>query len=402
MTATTKGFDIMPAVRLFFVGFLATFVLTGLAMVAPERFFPEASATGGGLRLIRDRYEIAIYYDRSEWVASGALPYTAASHQEYPPLGALYIALPRFFTDDILVFEAISLARSAVCFGLLFAVTGTLLRRFGRPRSLLLFFFMPAFLYFSLWRYDTFPALFVSLAVLAVDAEFYGAAIVALWAGIAAKIYPVFFFLPLFQRLERHGGEKKVRASVAKGLIVVLTLSAAFLLAAKALGLSPVAMVLGTHAHRPFEVGSVRELLLRWLWKLGMHPEVAKGLIGVSFGLLQFGAFLPLVNRAKVRDSRTFVRACLYLLIPFTAFGWFFSQQWIIWIAPLLILVAAPKELLMLAVLDILLFLQFPVLYDVDFRAPAFDAVTIARTFVLCWLWWANAKALSRGSREAK
>ncbi|HTM68319.1 MAG TPA: hypothetical protein VL426_03400 [Candidatus Binatia bacterium] len=396
MTAAPKGDTFMEASRLFFVGFLATFVLTGLVLAAPERFFPAASADGQGLRLVRDRYEIAVYYERSDWVASGALPYSAASHQEYPPLGALYIAFPRYFTDDLLAFEAISLARSAVCFGLLFAVTGLLLRKFGRPRRLLLFFFLPAFLYFSLWRYDTFPALFASLAVLAVDAGSFGAAIVALWAGVAAKIYPGFFLLPLFLRLEGVIRQPKVRASVAKGLVAVLTVSAAFLLAARVLGLSPVSMVLGTHASRPFEVGSVRELLLRWLWGLGMHPEIARGLIAVSFGLLQFGAFLPLINRVKVKDSRSFVRACLYLLIPFIAFGWFFSQQWIIWIAPLLILVAGPGELVMLGVLDLLLFLQFPVLYDIDFRAPAFDAVTVARTFVLCWLWWANARALSR------
>src|SRR5688572_3728822 len=320
MTNAAKGDAVMEALRLFFVGFLATFVLTGIAMAVPERLLKDASVTGEGLRIVRDRYEIAIYYDRSDWVASGELPYSAASRQEYPPLGALYIALPRFFSDDFAAFEAVSLARSAVFFGLLFAATGVLLRRFGRPRKLLLFYFMPAFLYFSLWRYDTFPALFVTLAVLAVDAELYGAAIVALWAGIAAKVYPVFFLLPLGMRLGRDLGSMKVRASVAKGLVIVLAVSAAFLLAAKALGLSPLAMVLGTHAARPFEIGSVRELVLRWLWALGMHPEVAKGLIAVSFGLLQFGAFLPLVNFVKVRDSRSFVRACLYLLIPFTAF----------------------------------------------------------------------------------
>ena len=379
------------AARWFLAGFAVCAVAALAAFASPERFAKGTGLSEPGVRVVRDRYEIAIYYDRSDWIASGALPYTEASYQEYPPLGAFYIAFPRFFGDDILVFEAISLARSVLCFALLFAVTAVLLRRFRKSRKRLLFFFLPAFLYFSLWRYDAFPALFASLAVLAVTSELYGAAVVALAAGAAAKIYPAFFLLPLGMRLER-GGDARSRASMAKGLIIVATFGAGFLLAAKALGMSPLG-IFASHVRRAAEIGSVRELVLRWAAAAGLVGEVPNGLVKLVFGLLQFGAALPLLMRARVDGPKGYVRASLYILLPFIAFGWFFSQQWIIWLAPLALLVADRTELYLLAILDLLLYLQFPLLYDAG-RGPSFDAVTVARTFVLCWLWAHNARKL--------
>lgn len=384
------------AARWLIIGFVVALAAAALAFFAPERFLKDSPASKAGIRFVRDRYEIGYYYAHSEWIAKGALPYTSeASLQAYPPLGAIFLALPRLFTDDILVYEAYSLVRSVTSFALLFAVTAVLLRRFGRSRKLLLFFFLPAFLYFSLWRYDTFPALFASLAVLAVVSESYGGAVVALAAGIAAKIYPVFFLLPLGMRLESDRSAK-ARGSAVKGLIVVAAVGAACLLAAKALGMEPFDMILGTHVRRPAEAGSIRELVIRFAETYGARTGSARWPVTVVFGLLQLGAALPLYWRHKVAGPKGYVRACLYVLIPFATFGWFFSQQWIIWIAPLALLVADREELALLAFLDVFLYLQFPVLYDMDYRSPAFDAATVGRTFVLCWLWALNAAKLRR------
>ncbi|MEY4744243.1 MAG: hypothetical protein RL272_188 [Candidatus Parcubacteria bacterium] len=382
------------AARYFAAGFLAALVVGILAFLSPDRFFKGSTLAPRGVRLVHDRYEIALFYDRGDWIATGDLPYSEASLQEYPPLGALYIAAPRFFTDDKVVFEAFSLARSAVCFGLLFALTAVLLGRFGRSRLRLLFFFLPAFLYFSLWRFDTFPALLSSLAVLAVASGRYGGAVIALWAGIAAKVYPVFFVIPFGLQLER-SNEPKAYASAVRGGLLVFALSAAFLLAARVLGTSPLAAILSLHSNRGTELGSIRELALRGLAVAGAGRQAARAIIGIVFMLLQFGAALPLLWRVKVEGKEGFVRASLYLLIPFITFGWFFSQQWIIWLAPLALLVAGAAEMTLLVLLDLLLFLQFPVLYDADLHGAAFDVVTFLRTVVLVALWVMNARALS-------
>lgn len=387
------------AARFFVVGFAIALVAGTLAFIAPKRMFVGSRLAPEGIRLVRDRYEISIFYDRSDWIEYGDLPYTEASKQEYPPLGALFIEAPRFFTDDKAVFEAFSLARSAVCFGLLFALTAVLLGKFGRSRLRLLAFFLPAFLYFALWRYDTFPALLASLAVLAVASERYGGAAFALWAGIAAKVYPVLFVVPLGLRLEEASDKKKAHAALVVWTLAAFVLTAAFLLAARVLGMSPFAVIYGIHANRDTEAGSIRELVLRGMAAAGAAPYAARALVSFFFGLLQFGAVLPLLSRARVAGREAYVRACLYLLIPFVAFGWFFSQQWIIWIAPLALLVAGAAELRLLIALDLLLFLQFPVLYDADLHGAAFDVVTALRSAVLVLLWWLNARALRRLSK---
>ncbi len=393
------------AARFFAVGFLVALLAGALTFLAPERLFRGSRLVPQGIRLIRDRYEVMIFYDRSGWIADGDLPYTAASTQEYPPLGALYIAAPRFFTDDKMTFEVYSLARSTICFGLLFALTAVLLGRFGKSRLRLLAFFLPAFLYFSLWRFDTFPALLVSLAVLAVASERYGAALFAIFAGVAAKVYPVLFVVPFGLRLEEAKDKRAAHVATVRASVIAFVLAAGFLLAARVLGMSPLAIIYGIHANRGTELGSVREIVLRGITAMGAAPYAARAAVSFAFGLLQFGAVLPLLSRARVGGKEAYVRACLYLLIPFVAFGWFFSQQWIIWIAPLALLVAGTKELWLLVLLDLLLFLQFPLLYDADLHGAAFDAVTVLRTAVLAALWWLNAKNLAglaaRGERNA-
>jgi hypothetical protein len=52
--------------------------------------------------------------------------------------------------------------------------------------------------------------------------------------------------------------------------------------------------------------------------------------------------------------------------------------------------------MLLLAALDVLLFLQFPVMFDADRTGLAFDLATVARTAILVALWVMNARALAR------
>lgn len=390
------------AARFFAVGFLAALAVGALTFLGPERLFKGSDLAPRGVRLVRDSYEIMIFYDRSDWIGKHALPYTAVSKQEYPPLGALFIAAPRFFTDDKAAFEVFSLARSTVCFGLLFALTAVLLGRFGKSRLRLLAFFLPAFLYFSLWRFDTFPAIFASLAVLAIASERYGGTLFALFAGVAAKVYPALFIVPFGLRLREAADRKRAWRAAAVAALAAFVLSAAFLLAARVLGMSPWSVIYGIHANRGTELGSIREIFLRGLVSAGTDPFPARAGVTLLFGLLQFGAVLPLMFYGRVGGKEAYVRACLYLLIPFVAFGWFFSQQWIIWIAPLALLVAGAAEMRLLILLDLLLFLQFPLLYDADLHGAAFDAVTVLRTAVLAWLWWLNAKALNDHSRKRR
>lgn len=397
MPSRLDAADLRHLFRATVFGVLVGFAIALLALVSPDRMFVGSTWAPDGVRLFHDSYEISIFRLRSQWVADRAIPYDAAHWQEYPPLGALFIALPRLYSEDVATFEAASLVRSAFTFGILFGLTSLLLRRFGLPRRRLALLFMPAFLYFSFWRYDALPAIFTSLAVLAVATGRFGGALWSLWAGALAKIYPAFFLLPFVMRLGNERGDG-VRRAMLRAVIGVAAVTAALLALAHFSGINPVKMMFGVHTRRDVEIGSIRELVLRAAEITPRDP--ARKLADVAFILLQFGAFIPLLIRGRVRDARAFVRASVYVLIPFMTFGWFFSQQWIVWLLPLLMLVAAPVELALLAVLDVVLFLQFPVAYDANRHGAAFDALTAVRTAVLLALWTLNARAMTSIKRR--
>lgn len=378
--------------------FLALVLILG---PAPKRLFHDVTIKGEGMRLLRDDYEMQIFYRRSEWVESGAVPYSKAQFEEYPPLGMLFLAAPRLLGGDQLAYTATLQGALAVLFGLLVAVTGSLLRRLGRPRRLLALFLLPAFLYFSLWRFDLFPALLVAAALLAVTRERYGLALLALWASVMAKIYPVLFIVPFTLYLLPRLSSKAVRRRLLIAALVAAGLTAAVIVVAYLKDVRPITSVLKLHLSRPFEAGSLRELFDRWLWALPLTAQESRLLIAIPCFILQFVAVPLLIVRASVRDIPALVRACVFVLVPFMAFGSFFSQQWIIWLAPLVVLVGRRAELALLAALDLLLFLQFPVLYDIDPHSWHYDIVTVARTVLLAALWALNARALKAPRRPA-
>src|SRR5688572_32477556 len=130
MSSRLDAADVRHLFRATVFGVLVGFAIALLALVSPDRMFVGSTWAPDGVRLFHDRYEISIFRLRSQWVADRAIPYDDAHWQEYPPLGALFIALPRLYSEDVATFEAASLVRSAFTFGILFGLTSLLLRRF--------------------------------------------------------------------------------------------------------------------------------------------------------------------------------------------------------------------------------------------------------------------------------
>ncbi len=398
--AATQGPAFPKSIVVFAAAALFLFTVVFLLQFAPRTLFPGEGWKGKGLRLLRDDYEISLYGDRSEWVARHGVPYSEDFPQEYPPLGMLAITWPRFLTNAFPTFEGYLQVQFAVFYGLLAACTAALLARFGRRRLLLAFFLLPAFLYFSLWRFDALPAFLASAALLAVAGGWYGAAVLALWAAILAKLYPVFFAVPLAMYLWPRRREPALRGAWS-AFIAVMAVTVALAGVAALRGIRPLDTIIGYHFTRGFEVGSMRQALASLLGRAGLAGSAVDAAVKWSCTALQYLAVPYLLWRAEVRDLRAAVRACVFLLIPFMAFGTFFSEQWIIWLTPILILVATPVELALLAALDLALYLQFPVLYDLSPLSWHYDLATWVRTALLLALWLASARAIPWRSRRA-
>ncbi len=144
---------------------------------------------------------------------------------------------------------------------------------------------------------------------------------------------------------------------------------------------------------RQAQLDAVRSQLEQLRSELAEYEALRSG-VSPNLEWRDVSALGNLLIKARIRDLPSLVRACLFTLIPFMAFGSFFSQQWIVWMAPLLVLVAGPAELIALAVLDATLYLQFPVLYDIDVHSWHYDLMTVVRTAILLYIWYRTARAI--------
>ncbi|MBU1148676.1 hypothetical protein KKI23_01160, partial [Patescibacteria group bacterium] len=80
----------------------------------------------------------------------------------------------------------------------------------------------------------------------------------------------------------------------------------------------------------------------------------------------------------------------------FIFFAKFYSPQWWLWLLPPLILqIDSKKEIILIIVLDLLNYWQFPVLYDSVFIwDTSFDLVVLIRSVLFVWLIYSLIKKL--------
>jgi len=377
--------------------FLIAVAVSLAGLLSPPKLFANGNFFDSGLRLLRDEREVRVYFDRGQWLADRGRPYSQEYFQEYPPAGVLFLALPRLFTADAAVYQFIFAALTSVLFGLLFWITGKILAFFGRPLKYLWLLLLPGVLYFSIWRFDVLPAVLVAAAILALTEKRLGRAGLWLALGGLVKFYPAFFLLPLLM-LAASGGARPeptpgrrdaVRAAAAA---VIVGLGGVLWLAGPEAFLSPVLFHLG----RGFEIGSLGDVMI-WLAGFAGGGSVWLAVIlAAVFAALQFAAFILLLIYGRVADTGSFIRACLFLLLPFMLFNRFISPQWVVWLVPLAILVSDRRETAVLGLLGAAVYLQFPVLFGLDPFAWHYKVVSALLLAGIAWLAWHNAAVMRR------
>lgn len=353
---------------------------------------------------ISDRY---IYQQRGRWLPAERRPYVE-EHSEYPQLATWMFGLPYLFfpshvpvgrqqtpaefsahPEDSAAYFDLHHAFMAVSFLGLLLVTAALLVELGRSPGWTLLLFLPGTVYFAFNRFDAWPAAMVGLALLLQLRGYRLGAAVMLGLGAMMKWYPL-LLIPLFLAHNlnldvaaqsgagagaRAGWRARLaalpRAVLVPGLAASAVIVAILGVTYASGGWEAVKYVYSAQGDRVHNPPSLAAALLEpWRWGAVSMSHYAT--VWRTLFLLQV---LPAVAVAlfPVRTPQALVLGCLTVVLAFAQFGKVFSPQWICWVAPLAVLVAPGAWLAaaLLVVLQILIYVQIPVLYYARMTDPA-------------------------------
>lgn len=308
-----------------------------------------------GIRWAFDGHDLGVYFSSARWSVGGGTLYDDVP-SEYPLLANLLFAAARWLGDlyssTIRPFYGvwILMAAAAYLYGLYrVAQQGATLA--------VLVWLSPAAVYFSLLRYDVFPALATLLALLAIrrGAEVRG----ALWLGVAVALKGyALFLLPAYgiYLLQRRG----FLAAVRIGSLTVLPMAVSLLVVLLFAGWDGVTAPFTFHADRGLNGQSTYDAIN---YVLGTDLRFDSTLAQRAAQGLQVGAALA----AAALRPRTFdqlVSAFLVAMVGFITFSVFYSPQFVVWILPIACLAASRRVLVLAIAFSWLSYLYFPAAYD--------------------------------------
>lgn len=352
----------------------------------PERLCSDWARDGNGIRFLADEFDRSAYFVRGMWYVFG-LRQISQLDAEYPPIAVYFFALPFVIADivgkdlvllgnkplhEVLVTSLQSQARRL--YTNLFTVLMvplyvallyvTLLARergqeefkFSGGEGYVILFFLPAFLYFSLNRFDVLPSLMVSLAVLALLSD--KSSLISgalLGTGMMTKWYPALLAPAFFKYYFGKSPATALKFAISFACVVIVSLLPLLVFGEWKAFLNPYSFQLG----RGGDVLSFFGLLAHWQGKeLSRWAQIVLLVLQLSPSLLAL--------TASLRTKRAVLEWSLVSLFSFLFFAKFYSPQWLIWVVPLLVVKMGSRRLFFLAVLwDLSSYLMFPLLYDV-------------------------------------
>jgi len=347
--------------------------------------------------------DIPVYETYGNAIESGKLPYRDFE-LEYPPAALPVFALPALLSerDDQAAFRRAFEWTMAACGVLALLAAGLMLAalRASRRRvvaTLSAIAIFPLLLgSVVLTRFDLWPIALVLAALAALLHERHRLGFGVLGLAVAAKLFPV-VLVPLALSLVWH---RRGRREALTCFGVLAGMVALAFLPFVVLGADGVAYSLGRQLGRPLQIeslGSAFLLAAHHLFGLGIEMRSSHGsqnLVGtgaVVIAVLLTAAQLGTLTWIWLRRPRTgedLVRWSAAALVAFVALGKVLSPQFLIWLAPLVPLVAGLRGVRaggLLALALVLTQLWFPARYwDL---ALAFDglssALVLARDLVL-------------------
>ena len=339
--------------------------------MTPQRRFTEvAAAVAAGLFLLAwaalhtawydegEIVDIPVYASYGNAIEDGAVPYRDI-RPEYPPGALPAFVVPALLSDDDdgfrRIFESM-MALFGVATVLLAAVT---LRGLGASRertaaALALVAVFPLLLgSVVLTRFDLYPAALVLAALAALVHERDRLGFGLLGAAVAVKLYPAVLVPVALAYVWRRRGRREALISLAVGAAVVALVFLPFLVVAP----DGVAHSLGRQLSRPLQLESLGSaLFLAAHHLLGLDVEMRSGhgsqnlhatgtgVAAVLLSLVQIGV-LAWIWLRRPGSKEDLIRWSAAALVAFVALGKVLSPQFLIWIAPVVPLVAGRRGL---------------------------------------------------------
>lgn len=316
-----------------------------------------ALVSRGGLATGNHPGDVHHYSTFAQLIREGQIPYRDF-FMEYPPAALVPFLIPEIWPAHYhAVFKV-----TMFLFG---AVIILVVARIARPRLLPLLLVAVAPLALGpvfLTRYDLWPALIAVAALAALLDERWalGAALIAL--TIAAKLFAVALIPLAVIHIYRRGGRPALRRAVVAFIVTTVVVWGPFLI----LGPGGVRFSLREQLGRGLQIESFGASVLLVADKLGLYDtHWVRGLsidlggrlpraVGAATTLLEGVAILLVAWLYAARQSTRarFIAAYAASAAAFVAFGKVLSPQFVIWLVPLIAVVADPLLIgLLLAVL---------------------------------------------------
>jgi hypothetical protein len=373
------------------------------ALAACVVFLGAWAGVHGGWYDDEEIVDIPVYETYGNAIESGKVPYRDF-RLEYPPAALPVFALPALLSerDDQLAYRQAFERVMAGCglLAILFAALALAALRASRARvvaALLALALFPLLLgSVVLTRFDLWPVTLVLGALAALLWERHRLGFGVLGIAVAAKLFPgVLAPLALALVWQRRGRrEALVCLGVLAGVVALVFLPFVVL------GADGVAYSLGRQLSRPLQIeslGSAFFLAAHHLLGLGIEMRSGHGsqnldgtgpaVVAALLTLVQLGALVWIWLR-RPRTGEELVRWSAAALVAFVALGKVLSPQFLIWLAPVVPLVAGRRGLRASALLVLALVLTqlwFPTRYwelALEFQ-PLASALVLARDLVL-------------------
>lgn len=248
-----------------------------------------------------------------------------------------------------------SFSRMAATYNVLFCLALLLMMYLLRDHPIVLLA-LPGSVYFALHRYDILPSLAVVLAIMAAERK--KPFLAGSWLGFAVmlKAYPL-ILAPIILRY--------IATDIRKAIVYMIGMA------------WPIATLLGYALYQ----GDWQAMIEPYRFQLSRRPEPESALYGNLLPLWLGGSGLAGLIRNSIIlltvmlmclhracGLNDLLRRCALAVMLFTALQVFYSQQWLLWLIPLLIPLAGSNNRLfgLLIALDLANYLSFPIIYDLS------------------------------------
>lgn len=339
---------------------------------------------------LNDYSDIMVYTVRGSWYPYSKNPYTDIP-SEYPQLATYFFAVPYLILGfpgpldtrligELEVFVASEsptnpnlpssphlrnklLMRYSLVFSLLmvpFLFLSILIVWRLRPDRKYLAFLMllPAGLFFTHNRFDIIPAFLSLLAIYLLSKERFRLSAFVIALGFLTKWYVV-LLLPVFLT---YSYTKSRRINRPMILVFVLTCLALLLPTILSGGVRGLLAPYVTQLSRGLNQPSLF-FLVSMLFERGFGISIFNIYSSAALLVLQFSV-IPISVTSRVDSIGKVIGWSLLSVLVFIIFARINSPQWILWVSPLLILLAGGRIFIAgIILLDLLSYLQYPILY---------------------------------------